>query len=57
MCDDVMNMVMKKLHLNIPEFILERRIVATKSEKGEISVCGEDADGSPYEIFKQVALD
>lgn len=52
MCDDVIRMVMKKLHLNIPEFILERRIVVTKKDKGEVTVCGEDSDESPYEIFK-----
>lgn len=57
MCDDVMKMVMKKLVLPIPEFVLERRIVLFKPEKGIITINGEDSDGSPYEIFKQVTLD
>lgn len=52
MCDDVMKMVMKKLNLDIPDFILERRVLIERTSENTLLVSGEDSDESPYDFFK-----
>ncbi|KAL4501444.1 hypothetical protein ABPG72_021251 [Tetrahymena utriculariae] len=57
MCDDVMKMVMKKLKIEIPEFILQRRLVLQKGDKNSLLVSAEDQNESPYEIYKKVSIE
>ncbi|KAL4510633.1 hypothetical protein ABPG72_004787 [Tetrahymena utriculariae] len=57
MIDNVMVLLMKKLGLEIPEFILQRTIVIKKTNQNTINVFSEDKDGCPYDIFKQIVLD
>lgn len=48
-------MVMKKLQIEIPEFVLIRRVGIDKSEKG-LLIQGLDSDNLPYTLFKNVEL-
>ncbi|KAL6080520.1 Deacetylase sirtuin-type domain-containing protein [Balamuthia mandrillaris] len=54
-CDEVMEGVMKELQMDIPPFLLRRRVnVAQRDNKLSISVI--DVDGTPMSIFSEVAL-
>jgi len=59
-CDDVMELLMKKLDLQIPEFRLIRK-VRIKVEDGvnhfkTLTVRGVDCEGRPYSLFTKVEV-
>jgi len=54
-CDDLMKMVMEELQLEIPPFILRRRILVT-SQGSFIYVKGIDVDGTLVTFCKQVFI-
>jgi hypothetical protein len=54
-----MEMVMRKLALDIPRFKLDRRLLITKSvENGreQIQFQGLDVDDSPYSLFTKIEV-
>ncbi|KAH8651559.1 NAD-dependent deacetylase sirtuin-7 [Tricladium varicosporioides] len=59
-CDDLMVRVMEKLGLEIPIFILRRRLVVeseTKEGKHQLKVYGVDVDGTPVTFLRSVRLE
>lgn len=59
--DDVMGRLMYKLGLEIPPFVLKRRVMVTKkvldkNGKTGIVVRGVDATGSPYSLLKGIKM-
>jgi len=54
-CDDFMKLVMAKLNLNIPEFILHRRMCA-EIETTKLTVYGVDVDGTPASYFPGIEV-
>ena len=66
MTDTVMEKLMQKLRMTIPDFLLTRRIgvervkveFKTKKEKKEgLLIRGLDVDGLPYSLFQKVVVD
>eukprot|EP01114_Cavostelium_apophysatum_P020497 TRINITY_DN6888_c0_g1_i1.p1 TRINITY_DN6888_c0_g1~~TRINITY_DN6888_c0_g1_i1.p1 ORF type:complete len:371 (+),score=59.41 TRINITY_DN6888_c0_g1_i1:125-1237(+) len=53
--DDLMRSIFKGLQLEIPKFVLRRR-VAIEREGQNIRIQGVDFDGTPASIFKMVAV-
>jgi len=53
-CDDLMKYIMKSLQIEIPPFILHRRVKATRKPQ-EISLQALDLDGTPATIFSSVS--
>lgn len=72
-CDVFMEMVMNRLQIKIPKFILTRRVIIEladnkkkanskdsilpKKKQESIIIRGVDADGSPYSLFKKVEIE
>jgi mono-ADP-ribosyltransferase sirtuin 6 len=52
-CDDLMKFVMKSLNIEIPPFILHRR-VKTNRKPNEVTIQALDFDGTPATIFSSV---
>ena len=56
------DILMKKLSLKIPQFKLNRWIKAkltgaqAKSPSSNLTISGIDANGSPYQLFKQIKI-
>ncbi len=60
LCDVFIEMVMKKMDLQIPEFILTRRLGVTRTiinKKDGILFRGIDKDNCPYSVYKSIAVD
>ena len=55
LCDVVVDSLMKKLNIDIPDFILTRRL-GIRQSKGEIIARGLDVDGSPFTLFKKIVI-
>jgi NAD-dependent SIR2 family protein deacetylase len=62
-CDTVIQMLMEKLHLDIPPFKLNRRLRVTKkteskngSQQDFLEFLGIDVDGCPYSLFTSVVV-
>ena len=56
-CDQVILLLMSKLHLKTPKFTLKRRLKISREpyqEKECIRFQGVDMDGSPYSIFPKI---
>ncbi len=58
-CEEVSTMVMEMLGLEIPGFILTRRIEISSSQSpvndtSALLVAGRDMDGLPFTFFKEV---
>ena len=58
-CEEVSTMVMERLRLEIPEFVLTRRIEistaqSSMNETSALLVAGRDMDGLPFTFFKEV---
>lgn len=54
MIDDVMERLMKKLDMDIPEFKLERWAKVTLQDKNSVKIAGIDSLGDPYTLFPKV---
>lgn len=52
--DDVMNLLMEKIQVKIPQFTLSRWIKVAKVAEGKVSVSGTDRRGNPFQLFKKV---
>jgi len=52
-CDDLMKAVMNRLAINIPPFILKRRLRITRTND-EFLIQGVDFDGTPASIFSAI---
>lgn len=61
MIDDVIELLMKKLNIPIPQFKLDRwmkvELEESKSGKETLHVYGVDKSGGPYDLFKSVNID
>ncbi len=56
-CDDVMELLMQKLNIKIPEWTLKRYINVNVNYKTKfISINGVDFDGTPYDILSLIKL-
>ncbi len=55
LCDVVVESLMKKLNIEIPDFVLTRRL-GIRQNKGEIIARGLDVDGSPFTLFKKIVI-
>ena len=55
LCDVVIEALMKKLNIEIPEFILTRRL-GIRQSKGKIIARGLDVDRSPFTLFKKIVI-
>jgi len=55
--DDLMKLVIEELQLEIPPFILCRRIQITTDINSVISIQGIDVDGTPLTFFKRVKIE
>ena len=55
-----MTRVMEKLNLQIPPFVLQRRLALkleiTGDERWRLTVCGVDVDGTPVTFLKSIKL-
>jgi hypothetical protein len=63
LCDDVIDLLMKKLELSIPDFILRRKFAIEKKEIQKnkqlqelLVVKGLDFDDNPFSLFKEVCV-
>ena len=54
-CDDVMERLMKKLHMEIPKWKIARFVEIVRNE-GEISVNGRDEQHNYYSLFPKVNI-
>lgn len=58
--DDLMILVMEKLDIPIPTFVLQRRLIVemeTKDERHQMKVYGVDHDGTPATFLQSVRLE
>ena len=59
--DDLMTSIMEKLGILIPPFILRRRLVinmnSQSSDRHQITISGEDVDGTPASFLQTVRLE
>ena len=56
-CDDIMELLMKKLGYEIPAWQMKRRLnVALAKDVKELQVKGVDANGAVYSLFKEVKV-
>lgn len=53
-CDEVMEGLMRELGMEVPPFILQRRVILSH-EGGKLSVEAVDSDGTPLSMFVGVA--
>lgn len=56
--DAFMQAVMEKLNLEIPPFVIDRRIVMWRApeDNGVVSICGVEEDGSVFTCFSEIAV-
>lgn len=52
--DEVLELLMKKLQIPIPQFSLKRRAEVTVKD-GKLNIAGKDTNGRPYTIFKSTS--
>jgi hypothetical protein len=59
-CDDMMELLMKKLNMAIPQFKLRRWLKVNLKDLGQgnekVSVCGIDRNGGPFDLFKSIRM-
>jgi len=55
-CDDFMKLVMSKLNLDVPQFILHRRMCAMIEPTPRLTISGVDMDGTPASIFPGIIV-
>ena len=54
-CDDIMELLMKKLGYQIPTWQMKKRLnVALSKDKKQIEVMGVDSNGAPYSLYEKV---
>ena len=54
-CDDVIEIVMKKLKMAFPVWQRKMRLRLTATAKN-VELTGVDGNGAPYEIFKKIEV-
>lgn len=55
-CDQFMEEVMRHLEIEIPPFILNRRLRVTKNDEN-LLIQGVDQDGTPFEFLKSIKIE
>ena len=54
-CDDIMELLMKKLGYQIPTWQMKKRLnVALSKDKKNVEIMGVDSNGAPYSLFEKV---
>jgi hypothetical protein len=54
--DEVLELLMKKLNIPVPQFSLKRRAEITEKD-GRLQIAGKDTNGRPYTIFKSTSFE
>ena len=59
-CDDVIQLLMQKLNMAIPQFKLQKwlrvKLQDLDQGKDKMTVAGVDRDGGPFELFKSIRI-
>ena len=56
-CDDIMNLLMKKLGYQIPTWQMKKRLnVALSKDQKQVEIMGVDSNGAPYTLFEEVKV-
>lgn len=59
-CDDMIELLMKKLNMAIPQFKLQRWLKVKLDDMGQgkdkMTVSGIDRNGGPFELFKSIRM-
>ena len=56
-CDDVMELLMKKLGYGIPTWQMKKRLNVAVSKDGKnLEIMGVDSNGAPYSLFEKVSV-
>ena len=54
-CDDIMELLMKKLGYTIPTWQMKKRLNVAVSKDGKnLEIMGVDSNGAPYSLFEKV---
>lgn len=53
-CDDIMQLLMKKLGYAIPEWRKKVRMTLRHKDNGLVQINSVDSNGAPYQIFKKI---
>jgi len=56
-CDDIMELLMKKLDYQIPSWQLKRRLNVALAKDGKgVEVMGVDSNGAPFTLFQDIKV-